>query len=259
MQDDLKAMFKVCHHIKSNGIRCGSPAVSGMNFCFHHIGGRPMAFVRAHTTSTYATNLPLAYPGTREAIQHNLALLAQALNQGQLDPATANAYIRLYRVAEQNLTRWEKTNRANRAAESTPDAGQTTNPEMLPLSAEELQAETALIENAEMEERVPGMPNECEAGGATPIAEPRALTPESSAPHPESTPQLSSRPQLPQSGNAAEGPALPHPDPDCALRETAPSESALPENEILAAQHAARCGRPLNTLERAYFGLIPQP
>jgi hypothetical protein len=130
--DELKALFKVCAHIKSDGIRCGSPAMSGMNFCFQHIGGRPMAFVRAKATTTFTTNLPLAYPGTREAIQHNLALVAQALNEGNIDPSTANAYTRLYRITEQNLTRWEKASHANQSNQTNPGHA-TPAPQMLPV------------------------------------------------------------------------------------------------------------------------------
>ena len=29
-------MYLVCRHIKSNGIRCGSPALRGNAFCYYH-------------------------------------------------------------------------------------------------------------------------------------------------------------------------------------------------------------------------------
>src|SRR5579875_3695672 len=110
VDQDLKAMFRVCMHIKSNGERCQSPAMTGGNFCFQHIGGRLGSLTRAK--STYAANakLKLVYPANREAIQHNLFVVAQAFSEGKIDIATANTYNRLFRTCEVNLRRWEKAN-----------------------------------------------------------------------------------------------------------------------------------------------------
>ena len=30
----------LCHHIKTSGVRCGSPAMRGMRYCFYHLGAR---------------------------------------------------------------------------------------------------------------------------------------------------------------------------------------------------------------------------
>lgn len=30
----------LCHHIKTSGVRCGSPALRGMRYCFYHLGAR---------------------------------------------------------------------------------------------------------------------------------------------------------------------------------------------------------------------------
>ena len=49
--EELKAMFRVCAHIKKkDGIRCNSPAMKGMNFCYQHIGGNIRELTRAHIT-----------------------------------------------------------------------------------------------------------------------------------------------------------------------------------------------------------------
>jgi len=30
----------LCHHVKVSGVRCGSPALRGLRYCFYHLGAR---------------------------------------------------------------------------------------------------------------------------------------------------------------------------------------------------------------------------
>jgi hypothetical protein len=108
MVEELTAQFRVCKHIKRSGDRCNSPAMSGMNFCFHHIGGKVASLVREGATWDASAQLDLDYPADRESIQQNIMLVAHALREGKIDNQTANTYIRIFRLAEQNLHRWEK-------------------------------------------------------------------------------------------------------------------------------------------------------
>jgi hypothetical protein len=114
----MDSTYPLCTLIKSDGARCGSPALKGMNLCFQHIGGNISALTRARATSGANTKLKFAYPGDREAIQHNLFLVAQALDDGKIDNATANTYNRLFRTCELNLRRWQ-------AARQTPGSPRT--------------------------------------------------------------------------------------------------------------------------------------
>ncbi|MGB7189273.1 MAG: hypothetical protein WBD10_04000 [Acidobacteriaceae bacterium] len=108
--EELKAMFRVCHYANREGDRCAFPAMVGLNFCFKHIGGNVNALRQAHTTTNSpAQRLDFVYPGDRPAIQHNLWLVLQALNEGKIETGMANTYNRLFRNAEQNLHRWEKS------------------------------------------------------------------------------------------------------------------------------------------------------
>jgi hypothetical protein len=107
LEQPTAAMFPLCSLIKSNGNRCGSPALKGTNFCFQHIGGNISGLTRARATSGANAKLKFVYPGDREAIQHNLFQIAQALSDGSIDIAMANAYNRLFRTCEVNLRRWE--------------------------------------------------------------------------------------------------------------------------------------------------------
>ena len=104
--EELKAMFRVCAHIKKDGVRCNSPAMKGMNFCYQHIGGNIRELTRARSTYI-GPRLDFLYPGDRQSIQHNLSVIAQAVDDGKIDLQTANTYIRIYSACERNLRRWE--------------------------------------------------------------------------------------------------------------------------------------------------------
>lgn len=104
--DKATALFPLCAHIKSDGNRCGSAALKGMNLCFQHIGGSIVS-ARARATSIANAGLKFVYPSDREAIQHNLFLVAQALVDGKMDTAMANTLNRIFRTCELNLRRSE--------------------------------------------------------------------------------------------------------------------------------------------------------
>jgi hypothetical protein len=108
--EELKAMFRVCAHTKSDGNRCGSPALRGGNFCFQHIGGSIRALTRARSTYI-GPKLDFLYPGDRQSIQHNLFVVAQAMNDGKLDLPTADTYKRIFASCERNLRGWEAQQR----------------------------------------------------------------------------------------------------------------------------------------------------
>ncbi len=79
------SIVRICRHIKDDGLRCGTPALSGRNFCYHHH--------RAHH--------PAARIGTRRyrmpvfdsvaSLQVALAHTLQALSTGELSPKQANS------------------------------------------------------------------------------------------------------------------------------------------------------------------------
>ena len=136
MVDELTAMFRVCKHIKRDGIRCNSPAMMGMNFCFHHIGGKVASLVREGATYDASAKLNFDYPADRESIQQNLVLVAEALREGKIDNQTANTYIRIFRLCEQNLYRWEKKQKTTGKTKMQPPADEA-NSDVIPSEAEE--------------------------------------------------------------------------------------------------------------------------
>src|SRR5690348_13281597 len=117
--EELKAMFRVCAHIKKDGVRCNSPAMKGMNFCYQHIGGKIRELTRARSIYS-GPKLDFVYPGCRQAIQHNFFVIAQAMNDGKIDLQTACAYNRIYSACERNLRRFETLYQKDAEAELAP-------------------------------------------------------------------------------------------------------------------------------------------
>ena len=67
-------MFQECRHIKSNGVKCHSPALRGMAYCFFHAPGR-----RNAQGQSRAHKKPLKLPALvdRHSVQ---VALSQVLN-----------------------------------------------------------------------------------------------------------------------------------------------------------------------------------
>lgn len=133
--EELKAMFRVCAHIKKDKKRCNSPAMKGMNFCYQHIGGNIRELTRARSIYS-GPKLDLLYPGFRQAIQHNLHVVAQAINDGHIDLQTANTYNRIYSACERNLRRFEDLYQEDPEAELAPIPNETDLPYTAPTQSE---------------------------------------------------------------------------------------------------------------------------
>ena len=135
--EELKAMFRVCAHIKKDGVRCNSPAMKGMNFCYQHIGGNVRELTRARSIYN-GPKLDFVYPGCRQAIQHDFFVIAQAMNDGKIDLQTANTYNRIYSACERNLRRFEDLYEkdAERELAPLPEApeSETSSTDVIPLS-----------------------------------------------------------------------------------------------------------------------------
>jgi hypothetical protein len=80
-----KSTVPICAHIKDDGIRCGTPAVSGRHFCYYHC--------RAHhpgariATRRYRAPIPESVASLQIALAHTL----QALVTGDISPKQANS------------------------------------------------------------------------------------------------------------------------------------------------------------------------
>lgn len=98
-------MIHLCRHIMPGGKLCEQAAVKDTMFCRHH-GTVKAALEREQAApgpEVAHTPLALVYPEDKAAIQLNLFLVLEALNQKRIDVRTANAMNRLLRSCEQNL------------------------------------------------------------------------------------------------------------------------------------------------------------
>ncbi len=69
-------MYRVCRHIKTNGLRCGSPALTGGQFCYYH---SKMHTIGAEPNLRFGT-LQLPTPEDPAAIQLSVARISDAIN-----------------------------------------------------------------------------------------------------------------------------------------------------------------------------------
>jgi len=92
----------LCRHIHTSGHRCGSPALRGEPFCYHH-----------HTTRSPAPRHRGVHPAQsvfempsiddRAGVQFALAQILNRLTTGQLDPKRANPILYTLKLAIWNL------------------------------------------------------------------------------------------------------------------------------------------------------------
>lgn len=96
----------ICTHIKTDGIRCGSPAVSGSEHCHHHSAIRMatrQAASKPSTGSGQFAPIPFVFPEDRASMQINYFLLLQAFNQGQIDLKTFKSMMSMLKSMAANL------------------------------------------------------------------------------------------------------------------------------------------------------------
>ena len=91
---------KVCTHIKVTGIRCGSPALRGEQFCYFH-----QRAIRGVPTPPSSRLHPIAIIENEESIQSALMEIINALARNTIDFRRAELIIRALQVAVRNCRR----------------------------------------------------------------------------------------------------------------------------------------------------------
>jgi hypothetical protein len=85
-----------CTHVKTNGEVCGSPAMSGTEFCYHHSAvkkalGKPVGKAPEEGFAP----IGFLFPEDRASMQINFFLLLQAYNEQRIDQRTYNSMLSL--------------------------------------------------------------------------------------------------------------------------------------------------------------------
>jgi hypothetical protein len=95
-------MHTICRHIKTNGRKCGTPALQGMPYCYFHNRMHNLARAPKPTPEEPVT-LPVLEDSS--AIQFALTQVIQGLTSKNLDPRSAGLCLYALRIATQHVQR----------------------------------------------------------------------------------------------------------------------------------------------------------
>jgi hypothetical protein len=96
----VQPSVKVCTHIKVTGVRCGSPALRGEQFCYFH-----QRMIRGVQIPTNARLHPVAILEDEESIQASLMEVINALARNTIDLPRAQLILRALSIAVRNARR----------------------------------------------------------------------------------------------------------------------------------------------------------
>ena len=91
---------KECTHIKVTGVRCGSPALRGEQFCYFH-----QRMIRGVKTPPSSRLHPMALIEDEESIQASLMEIINALVRNHIDNKRAELILRALNTAVRNARR----------------------------------------------------------------------------------------------------------------------------------------------------------
>lgn len=95
-----------CNFLKYDGVLCGSPAMHGKDYCYHHTRQMTSAYYGARARRRRSVcRLALPALEDRRAIQHMLSQIVQALANDTIDYRRATAMLAALRMASADLDR----------------------------------------------------------------------------------------------------------------------------------------------------------
>ncbi len=90
-------MFAACRHIKSNGLRCQSPALRGHQFCYYHVHTRSVA------ADTAREDLRLPLIDDPSAVQLSVSQIVHAMFARQITPKEAGIALYAIQLCSQSV------------------------------------------------------------------------------------------------------------------------------------------------------------
>jgi hypothetical protein len=106
----------ICNHVKTNGVRCASPAVTGTDYCYYHLGARHCLPVSRGMFVEPSPNLkdappmpdfPMPFFDDPGAIQIGYMQTVYGIASKRLDPGRARLILSALNGASRNLKRME--------------------------------------------------------------------------------------------------------------------------------------------------------
>src|SRR6185312_14506088 len=96
----------LCTHIKTDGVRCGSPAVSGTALCYHHSVVKTTLDkvpARSGAAAGQFEPIPFLFAEDRASMQINYFLLLSAFNEHRVDLRNFKAMMSILKAMGANL------------------------------------------------------------------------------------------------------------------------------------------------------------
>jgi hypothetical protein len=94
----------VCGYMKADGIQCGSPAMRGHRFCFHHHRWHEEGVIlSADRAGRVKSSLDLSALGNAKTIQLSITQVMHQLLTGEIDHKTASVLLYALQTATINL------------------------------------------------------------------------------------------------------------------------------------------------------------
>ena len=112
----VQPSVRICTHIKVTGVRCGSPALRGEQFCYFH-----QRMVRGVATPPNARLHPIALIESEEAIQASLMEVINALARNTIDLRRAELLLRALHIAVRNARNVRFSFRQNEMVREIPN------------------------------------------------------------------------------------------------------------------------------------------
>ena len=94
--------YPICRHIKTNGRRCGSPALTTSAFCHFHQKARRSRMRTLSAGTGLSTNVvhPLR---NAQSMQQAISMVLNGLASGRIHPKVANRMLHALSIAAANL------------------------------------------------------------------------------------------------------------------------------------------------------------
>lgn len=122
----VNASVKTCTHIKVTGVRCGSPALRGEEFCYFH--QRMIRTVKAPNSRLHH----VALLENEEAIQASIMEVVNALIRGTVDLKRGELILRALNTAVRNSRRARFDISTSDMVRELPDFNEEAEPEAIP-------------------------------------------------------------------------------------------------------------------------------
>ncbi|RZU41179.1 hypothetical protein [Edaphobacter modestus] len=164
-----------CRHLGSEDRRCGSPAMRGERFCYHHHEtSPPVANLRQRRARQASFSIPV--PNSRAEIQHAIGDIMLRIANNDIDLRRAGLLLYALQTANSNLTEHQRQNAQPKPSQAEPTQETKCHPERSEAKSKDLRSAQ------DTEPTEPNPPYTYGSGPTPDLPRPGAETPTPSTP-----------------------------------------------------------------------------